>query len=123
MCLGSSAAPVTGHAGEVTSPGRRRGHAATGGVFRRRESGRATARRERGELGSEHVDHDHRAGWVRGILCINCNGGLSPARDARSRLVKVITYLRGTTWQQVLIHPGGYPTRSSTWGPLRSPIS
>ncbi|HEY8532914.1 MAG TPA: endonuclease domain-containing protein [Micromonospora sp.] len=58
------------------------------------------------------MDHDHRAGWVRGLLCFNCNSGLGPDRGARSRLVKAITYLRGTTWQRVLIHPGGYQTCS-----------
>jgi Recombination endonuclease VII len=76
-----------------------------------------------GGVDPQHLDHDHRDGWVRGILCFNCNGGLGQFRDNAVHLAKAITYLRGTTWQRVLIHPGVYQTCSPTRGRPRSPSS
>lgn len=53
-----------------------------------------------------HVDHDHRSGHVRGILCFNCNGGLGLFRDSTVYLDRAITYLRETSYHPILIEPG-----------------
>ena len=75
-----------------------------------------------GAANPEHVDHDHRTGSVRGILCFNCNGGLGQFRDNPLFLAGAIEYLKGTTWQRVLIHPGVYQMCSPMRGrpPSRS---
>lgn len=56
----------------------------------------------------EHVDHDHLSKEVRGILCFNCNTGLGHFKDNIANMHKSITYLRETSWQRVLVHPGVY---------------
>ncbi|MEU7175410.1 MULTISPECIES: endonuclease domain-containing protein [Micromonospora] len=60
--------------------------------------------------------HDDRTGRVRGIICFNCNGGLGRSRDTPVGPAGAITYLRGTTWQRVLIHPGVFQMCSPTRG-------
>lgn len=39
------------------------------------------------------VDHDHKTGVIRGLLCINCNKGLGNFKDNTELLQKAISYL------------------------------
>lgn len=41
-----------------------------------------------------HLDHDHSTGFVRALLCSNCNVGLGNFKDSVTHLFKAIKYLR-----------------------------
>ena len=40
-----------------------------------------------------HIDHDHRTGKVRGLLCFRCNYGMGWFQDDISVLAKVLNYM------------------------------
>jgi len=40
------------------------------------------------------VDHDHKTGKIRGLLCNHCNKGISGFRDNPTLLSRAVTYLR-----------------------------
>lgn len=50
----------------------------------------------KGDLGNKPcIDHNHRNGEIRGILCDNCNKGLGLFRDNPFILFRAIKYLKG----------------------------
>lgn len=46
------------------------------------------------EQGFPMVDHCHKSGKVRGLLCMQCNQGIGKMRDSESLLLSAIEYLR-----------------------------
>ena len=43
---------------------------------------------------NKHIDHDHKTGKVRGILCTKCNTILGMANDNEEILLSAVSYLK-----------------------------
>ncbi|MEF9902774.1 endonuclease VII domain-containing protein [Streptomyces sp. P9-A2] len=55
-----------------------------------------------------HVDHCHRTGKVRGVLCFNCNSAIGKLGDDPDAVRRAAAYLEGTSWKPTLVAPGVY---------------
>ncbi|KPC61440.1 endonuclease VII [Streptomyces chattanoogensis] len=53
-----------------------------------------------------HVDHCHKTGKVRGVLCFNCNSALGKLGDDPDAIRRAIAYLEGNVWKPTLEAPG-----------------
>jgi hypothetical protein len=52
------------------------------------------------------VDHCHKTGRVRGVLCFNCNSGLGLLRDDPDAMYRAADHLEGNAWKPTLVAPG-----------------
>ncbi|UGY90494.1 endonuclease VII domain-containing protein [Streptomyces gobiensis] len=57
---------------------------------------------------AEHVDHDHRTGKVRGVLCFSCNAALGQFKDRPDAIRRAAAYVEGNVWKPTLVAPGVY---------------
>lgn len=62
------------------------------------------------------LDHDHKTGAVRGLLCHNCNRALGLFQDSISNLENAIDYLKRAT----TIPEGSTPKQVEKVGTLTS---
>ena len=48
-----------------------------------------------GRFNSFNVDHCHKTGKIRGLLCFHCNTAIGMAKDSRELLMKMALYVGG----------------------------
>ncbi|MFD5659049.1 endonuclease VII domain-containing protein [Streptomyces hirsutus] len=52
------------------------------------------------------VDHCHRTGRVRGVLCFSCNAALGQFKDRPDAIRRAAAYVEGIAWKPTLVAPG-----------------
>lgn len=57
---------------------------------------------------AEHVDHCHKTGRVRGVLCFSCNAALGQFKDQPAVMRRAAAYVEGNAWKPTLVAPGVY---------------
>jgi len=57
--------------------------------------GKKETRKRKGKIVRLSIDHNHKTGQIRGLLCHNCNIGIGHFEDNVNFLLKAITYLKG----------------------------
>jgi hypothetical protein len=67
--------------------------AAQGGVCAICNSAEPMKHKKTGQAFELSVDHDHRTGKVRGLLCHACNTGMGKFEDSVELLLSAVTYL------------------------------
>ncbi|MGW7253299.1 endonuclease VII domain-containing protein [Streptomyces sp. NPDC054834] len=55
-----------------------------------------------------HVDHCHKTGRVRGVLCFNCNSAIGKLGDDPDAARRAAASLEGISWKPILVAPGVY---------------
>ncbi|MFJ6659108.1 endonuclease VII domain-containing protein [Streptomyces sp. NPDC091377] len=55
-----------------------------------------------------HVDHCHKTGKVRGVLCFNCNSAIGKLGDDPDAVRRAAAYLEGNSWKPTLVARGVY---------------
>lgn len=62
-------------------------------ILQQQNGGCAVCGKARCSRGRLHVDHCHKTGKVRGLLCENCNAGIGRFQDSSSLLRRAAEYL------------------------------
>lgn len=55
-----------------------------------------------------NIDHDHKTGKVRALLCLNCNAALGMIQESEFKLARLIAYLKWSGSIQTDVGPWAY---------------